>query len=575
MHTGISLQPNGDGTYDIWIELGRYDTEFALDFFHGKGPGELLDYVKKHRLAIRAVKLVLAGSLLLSIPFTQFSGATEDVRYAMSYVYFGTPAQQINNVLQSGDTLSVISPSYFDINSDGSLKLNNVSAEFVTAMHNNGIRVVPFLSNHWDRAGGVNALNNIEQLVEDIAAAVEQYGLDGVNVDIENVTHTHRDQYTQLIRRLRQRLPADKEVSVAVAANPKGWNTGWHGSYDYAALGEVADHLFIMAYDEHYQGGEAGPVASIDFVEQSIQYALQFVPAEKVVLGIPFFGRVWNTSGSVNGDGISINRALELIERYGGRISYDRDARSPKAEFTIRAGDPSFTLNGRTLPVGDYVLWYEDSDSIKEKLSLVGKYGLKGAGNWSAGQETRDVWDYYELWLNGKYFSDIHSHFAKDEIIRITADGIMKGVSNSEFAPHASLTRAQAAVIFARLLELPQAGAQGYRDTAGHWAEAQINAATQAGLLKGYDNGTFRPEVLMSREEVAVLLARVLGVVENVRDTLDFSDVRTDRWSYNEITALAQLGILNGYEDGTFRPELDINRGEMAALVDRVRSVDK
>lgn len=80
-------------------------------------------------------------------------------------------------------------------------------------------------------------------------------GLDGVNVDIENVTEKQRTQYTELVRRLRESLPSDKEVSVAVAANPSGWNTGWHGSYDYAELGKYADHLFIMAYDEHYQGG--------------------------------------------------------------------------------------------------------------------------------------------------------------------------------------------------------------------------------------------------------------------------------------------------------------------------------
>ena len=126
-------------------------------------------------------------------------------------------------------------------------------------MHQKGIRVVPFLSNHWDRASGVAALNRVDELAAEIAEAVRQYNLDGVNVDIENVTHNQRDQYTALVRRLREFLPNDKEVSVAVAANPNGWSTGWHGSYDYKELGKVADHLFLMTYDEHYQGGEAGP----------------------------------------------------------------------------------------------------------------------------------------------------------------------------------------------------------------------------------------------------------------------------------------------------------------------------
>lgn len=567
----IEFRPNGDGTYDCYVLHGRLDTEFASDFMHGEKGRSLLRLIQKSGLTVRTVRLVLAGSLVLAIPLAAIVAGQDDARYAMSYVYFGSSKTQIQNVLRSKDTLSVVSPSYFDLNADGSLKISNISKNFIKTMQENGIRVVPFLSNHWDRQSGVNALGNIDRLVAQITAAVAEYGLDGVNVDIENVTEKQRDQYTELVRRLRQALPAEKEVSVAVAANPKGWSTGWHGSYDYKELGKYADHLFIMAYDEHYQGGAAGPVASIDFVRQSIEYALQHVPSEKVVLGIPFFGRVWNSAGSVQGTGISISQIDTLQSLYGGTVTYDAAAGSPKLEFTIAEDAPAYTLVGKVLPPGTYTVWFENSDSLKEKLALIGKYHLKGAGNWSAGQETPDVWEYYELWLNGKYFADIHGHFAKDDIIRITADGIMKGVSASEFAPLSPLTRAQAAVIFFRLLQLPAGGGSQYPDIAGHWAESEIRGATAAGLFEGYEDGTFRPETALTREEVAVLLARMLGTEEISRAGRTFTDVEAGRWSYAEITALAELGIVSGYEDGSFLPEKAINRGEMAALVNRAR----
>ena len=568
----IEFLPNGDGTFDCYVLLGKADAEFASDFIHGEKGQSLLGLIRRKKLAVRTVRFVLASSLILAVPMAAIVADQTEARYAMSYVYFGSVQTQIQNVLRAKDALSVVSPSYFDLNADGSLKCSNISRNFIDTMHSNGIRVVPFLSNHWDRQSGVNALSNIDRLVAQIVDVVHEYGLDGVNVDIENVTEKQRRQYTELVRRLREALPETKEVSVAVAANPHGWNTGWHGSYDYAELGKYADHLFIMAYDEHYQGGSAGPVASFDFVRNSIEYALRLAPSEKIVLGIPFFGRIWNQAGTVKGTGISIAQIDTLISLYGGTVTYDEDARAPKLEFTIQTGAPAYTLLGKTLPPGQYEVWFENSDSIKEKLTLVGKYDLKGAGNWSAGQEAPDVWEYYELWLNGKYFSDIHGHFAKDDIIRITADGIMKGVSASEFAPLSPLTRAQAAVIFSRLLSLPAGGASIYTDTAGHWAEKEIAAATEAGLFKGYEDGSFCPEAATTREEIAVLLARVIGAEEQGRVMRSFPDVDLERWSYHEIKALAELGIVSGYEDGYFQPERAINRGEMAALVNRART---
>ena len=92
-------------------------------------------------------------------------------------------------------------------------------------MHDKGIKVVPFLSNHWNRTAGINALKNIESLSTQIADYVEEYDLDGINVDIENVTHEQKDQYTQFVKLLREKIPGHKEISVAVAANPNNWQT--------------------------------------------------------------------------------------------------------------------------------------------------------------------------------------------------------------------------------------------------------------------------------------------------------------------------------------------------------------
>lgn len=555
-----TLQQVQDDVYDLVLRFDKFDAEFARELMAGR---------KKYPdiIRIRMVKFVVAGALALTIPFSQITA--KGPRYAMSYLYFGSLADQIEYISLSQDTLAVVSPSYFDITENGALQINTIHSAFVQTMHQKGIQVVPFLSNHWDRQAGVAALNRAEQLAQQIAEAVEAYDLDGVNVDIENVTQEQRAQYTRLVQLLREKIPANKEVSVAVAANPNGWQTGWQGSYDYRALGEAADHLFIMSYDEHYQGGPSGPVASLDFVEQSIQYALKYVPADKIVLGIPFFGRIWAENGSVTGYGVSNNRVEAWMNQYAHTKTYDRTARSPKLELTIRPQDKKPVVGGKELAAGNYTIWYEDSDSIKEKLALVDKYQLKGAGNWSAGQETRDVWEYYDLWLNGKYFSDIYQHFAKDDIVYSAKLGIMKGVSNTLFEPEGTLTRAQAAAVAVRMLpQLSGRAARMFSDIDGHWAQAEIEQAVGAGILQGYPDGSFRPEEHMSREEMAVLLARMIQIDTSGNQKPVFSDVAENRWSYEEITALAGAGILQGYE-GSFRPEQGLTRGEMAALVQR------
>ena len=406
----MRLVSNHDGTYDLWLDYSRGDTEFAkdFDFRHNlkKNSRKLLESVRAYtkNTRIRSVKILVSGVLVATIAFSSFltSFAATD-RYTMGYLYSGTDHQQIEYVNQANNSLDVVSPSYFDIREDGSLKLNYLSAFFIKTMHDQGIRVVPFLSNHWNRTAGINALADVEALSTQVANYVEEYDLDGVNVDIENVTHEQRDQYTERVRLLREKIPEHKEVSVAVAANPKNWQTGWHGSYDYAALAKYADHLLIMAYDEHHEGGEAGPVASIDFVENSIRYALERTTPDKIVIGIPFYGRVWSLDDDrIIGKGVSNQTIVRILNDCESTVTYDEESQSVKAEFTVTAENGRYTVGGDfVLLPGNYVVWFDNAQSYEAKLSLIETYNLKGAGAWSLGQEDTSIWDYYEDWING------------------------------------------------------------------------------------------------------------------------------------------------------------------------------
>lgn len=410
MLENITLVPNPDGTYDVLVEYSKDNVEFAMDFgavnMIKTSSQRILEFINNNtkKARISGVRIMVSGVLIATMAFSlfmvSFAGAG---RYSMGYLYSGTDQQQIEYVNRTNGALDTVSPSYFDIQQDGSLKLNYLSKNLINTMHAKGIKVVPFLSNHWNRTAGINALNNIESLSTQIANYIEQYNLDGVNVDIENVTHVQRNQYTEFVRLLRQKIPKGKEVSVAVAANPNNWQTGWHGSYDYSALAKYADHLVIMAYDEHYEGGSAGPVASIKFVENSIKYALTKTTADKIVVSVPLYGRVWSLDNSrIVGKGIKIETVNQIIKNCASTVTYDKNQQAVKAEFEIKANDPKYTVGGDfVLTPGKYVVWYENDESYKAKLNLISKYDLKGAGTWSLGQEDPSIWKNYESWLNG------------------------------------------------------------------------------------------------------------------------------------------------------------------------------
>ncbi len=268
----------------------------------------------------------------------------------------------------SQNSLNEISPAYFGLSADGSLRVStSIDKKFISEMHDKGVLVVPFLSNDWDRVKGIAALNNREKLSEDIAKAVNEYGLDGVDIDIENVRADERAAYVDFVRLLREKLPAEKLVTVAVAANPYYTDRGWQGSYDYAGLSEYCDYLMIMAYDEHYQSGPAGPVSSMSFIEKSIQYALKHAPKENIVLGLPFYGRIWsNYGGYPDGYGVSNARTEKLLEDYGGEVVFDIVSKSGLRDLYDKARRRKTGDRGRSLQAGTYTIWFENEQSIRK-----------------------------------------------------------------------------------------------------------------------------------------------------------------------------------------------------------------
>lgn len=336
------------------------------------------------------IKIILTTTILFSLSVTTFAH-----EYATSFLFGGTTVQYNNYVENTDNTLNSVSPDYFEISADGNLIYTKIDVEFISNMKEKGIKVMPFISNHWDKNLGLAALKNTEILTSQIANQIYINDLDGINIDIENVSHLQKEDYTNFVKVLRGKIP-DKIISVSVAANPNSWKTGWHGSYDYKNLAETSDYLLIMGYDESYFGSEAGPVASSNFVEKSILYALNETTADKIVLGIPFFGRYWKNGEKVGGHGITSMDIENLLANYKSSKDYDINSQSAQVFLEIKEDDVMPKLWGGTvLTSGKYEIWYDDLNSTKYKLALVDKYNLKGSASWALGQDDIKIWKEY------------------------------------------------------------------------------------------------------------------------------------------------------------------------------------
>lgn len=510
---------------------------------------------------------VLSMACMLGLSsFTLAYGVERDT---MAYLYHGTQSNFQYDLKETQQSIDIVSPNLFNLNSNGSLNNTKViDKQFVEDMHSQGIKVTPFLSNHWDKTVGRNALNNYVALTEQILAVAKDYNLDGINIDIEGLNENDKESFTRFIKHLSNEKPDSLTLSVAVSANPYKFKTGWHGSYDYKEVAKYADSIIIMTYDESYSGSAPGPIASIDFVEKSIEEILKVTSSDKVMLGIPMYGRYWNNSKG--GSGIPIRDLDKIKNTYNGVEHYSNEKQSPYLTFTIDSKDPAMTVYGQALKPGSYEVWYENSQSYKAKLKLVEKYNLKGTATWALGQEDLSMWSDYDNWLQGNYYKDTIDSWAANDIKNATAKGYLNGIDLDLFAPQESLTRGQMAAIICRVLDLDviDSSASSYGDVnASNWDYKYINTVDSLGIMTGY-NGSFRPSENITREEMAEVSYNILK--GKGAKLSSFNDVSSDRWSKKYIDFANEQGLLMGYPDGSFKPTNTLTRAEAAAYLTRL-----
>ena len=211
-------------------------------------------------------------------------------------------------------------------------------------------------------------LQTREGLIRDIVAAGREF--DGVQIDFESIRPQEGQAYLTFLKDLKAALPAGKVLSVAVPARTKRQED----AYDYSAIGAIADKVLVMAYDEHWRTGAPGPIASNEWCRKVCRFAGQSVPSDKLVMGLPLYGRVWQVD--------EVARAL----RYPDTL--DLIKRCEKNPSRTEDGVPFFQFQ-TTVKAEVY---YEDLTSLTAKLRLYRDEGMEAVGFWRVGQGPAALW---------------------------------------------------------------------------------------------------------------------------------------------------------------------------------------
>lgn len=216
-------------------------------------------------------------------------------------------------------------------------------------------------------------INGALPVRERIIADIVEYSrdFDGVQIDFEQVIQDDRENFLEFLSLIRERLPKDKLFSVAVPAR-RSVIPG--DQYDYSAIGRIADRVIIMAYDQHWSTSKPGPVAGLTWCADVEKFASERIPAEKLVMGLPLYGRAWsNTRGSRS---LKYSDTAEIISK-----------RRPKLKFSPATG-PYFQYRSR----GRVTVFYDDTASLLDKISLYRNRGVQAISFWRIGQGPSDIW---------------------------------------------------------------------------------------------------------------------------------------------------------------------------------------
>lgn len=302
-----------------------------------------------------------------------------------------TANNNLVGLLEKTKGVTTVSPTWFKVESNEGTISSLADESYVERAHSMGIEVWALVDDFSTEVSMYEVLSYTsrrEKLINELISEAIKYNLDGINIDFEKITLEAGKHYIQFIRELSVKCRSNNIVLSIDNYVPMNYSA----YYDIGEQGTVADYVIIMAYDEHFSGSEtSGSVASIGFVENAIKNSLALAPKEKLIMGVPFYTRLWkevteNGEVTVTSEAYSMSNGMAVLKDNGVEPVWDEVTGQYYGEFE---------KDGAV-----YKMWLEEDESIEAKLKLIDAAGVKGIAGWKLGLEKESIWNVIIKYVN-------------------------------------------------------------------------------------------------------------------------------------------------------------------------------
>lgn len=297
--------------------------------------------------------------------------------------------------------IDMLIPQAYYTNRDGLLTGAGVEPAVLSFANSHHLKVMPLVTNYqFDGALAHAFLSNSElekNVVDALVSLCEKNKFIGVQIDFEAIHLEDRELLTHFFQ-----MAADAMhhhgflISFAVApvatnqpdsAFLKRLYDQWEGAYDLKSISKFADFISVMAYNQHDTGTTPGSTANADWVNQVIQYTLQFVPRNKLSLGIPSYSTYWHTGADSTSPKSHIHVKMDALSYHDAHQIVVSNHTNPHWDTRAKVNYAMFTRHW----LNEYV-FLEDAHSFRAKLALMKKYRLRGFSMFDLGTEDEAIW---------------------------------------------------------------------------------------------------------------------------------------------------------------------------------------